>query len=249
VILDLATATWEEVAAADLARAVAILPLGATEAHGPHLPLGTDVIIAEAMARAGATRLSARGATVLLLPALALAPAPFAQAFPGTMGISPATMTAYIRSAGEILALHGTRRLALANGHLDPTHLGAVHKACAELVALDFRVAFPDLTRKPWALRLGEEFRSGACHAGRFETSIVLAARPELVRDSRRSLPANPSSLSDAIRAGIGNFHDAGGPRAYFGEPAQASVKEGRELIDALGAILEEAALPLLTDD
>jgi creatinine amidohydrolase len=111
------------------------------------------------------------------------------------------------------------------------------------------RVAFPDLTRKPWALRLGEEFRSGACHAGRFETSIVLAARPELVRDTRRSLPANPVSLSDAIRAGIGNFHDAGGPRAYFGEPAQASVKEGRELIDALGAILEEAALPLLTDD
>ena len=249
MILDLRTATWEEVAAADLARAIAILPLGATEAHGPHLPLGTDTIIAEAMARAGAERLSARGATVLVLPALALAPAPFAAAFPGTVSIAPATLTRYIVNTGETLAAHGTRRLSIANAHLDPMHLGAIHRACAELGDMEFRVAFPDLTRKPWALRLGDEFRSGACHAGRFETSIVLAERPDLVRDTRHELPANPHSLSDAIRAGKGNFHDAGGPRAYFGAPADATAEEGRMLVDALGAILEEAALPLLADD
>ena len=52
------------------------MPLGATEAHGPHLPLSTDVIIAEAMARAGAERLSRQGATVLVLPTVALTPAP-----------------------------------------------------------------------------------------------------------------------------------------------------------------------------
>jgi creatinine amidohydrolase len=186
---------------------------------------------------------------VLLLPALSYAPAPFAQAFPGTMGISPATLTACIRNAGEILAWHGTRRLAIANAHLDPLHLSAVHRACAELADLEMRVAFPDLTRKPWALRLGDEFRSGACHAGRFETSIVLAERPELVRESRHALPANPHSISDAIRAGKGNFHDAGGPRAYFGAPAEATAEEGRALVEALGSILEEAALPLLAPE
>jgi len=53
------------------ARTVAVLPTGAIEAHGPHLPLGTDVIIADAMARAGAERLAARGLHVLMLPPLA----------------------------------------------------------------------------------------------------------------------------------------------------------------------------------
>jgi creatinine amidohydrolase len=107
---------------------------------------------------------------------------------------------------------------------------------------LGFSIVFPDLTTKPWALRLGEEFRSGACHAGRFETSVVLAERPELVRDDiRAELPANPASLSRAIREGKTTFEAAGGPRAYFGWPADATAEEGRALIDALGGILEQA--------
>jgi creatinine amidohydrolase len=68
---------------------VAILPTGAMEAHGPHLPLSTDVIIAEAMARDGAARLAARGMEAVLLPALAWTPAPFAAGFPGTLSIRP----------------------------------------------------------------------------------------------------------------------------------------------------------------
>jgi creatinine amidohydrolase/Fe(II)-dependent formamide hydrolase-like protein len=56
----LATMTWTEVRALTAGRTVAILPTGAVEAHGPHLPLGTDIVIAEAMARAGAARLAAR---------------------------------------------------------------------------------------------------------------------------------------------------------------------------------------------
>jgi creatinine amidohydrolase len=249
VILDLATATWEEVAAADLTRAVAILPLGATEAHGPHLPLGTDVIIAEAMARAGATRLSARGATVLVLPALPLAPAPFAAGFAGTVGISPATLTALVTDTGRSLAAHDVRRLVLASAHLDPAHLGALHEAEQAILREELLIAvFPDLTRKPWATRLGEEFRSGACHAGRFEGSVVLARRPELVREEvARALAANPASLSRAIREGRTGFAEAGGPRAYFGDPAAATAEEGRATIAVLGDILAEAVLAALS--
>ncbi len=103
---------------------------------------------------------------------------------------------------------------------------------------------FPDLTRKPWALRLGEEFRSGACHAGRFEGSVVLADSPHLVREElRAALPANPVSLSLAIRDGKRSFEEAGGPQAYFGDPAAASAEEGRRTIAALGSILESAVL------
>ena len=88
----LASLTWPAVRDLPAARTVAVLPAGAIEAHGPHLPLGTDVIIAEAMARAGADLLAARGLHVLLLPALTMAPAPFAAAFAGTVD-APAEAT------------------------------------------------------------------------------------------------------------------------------------------------------------
>jgi len=103
-------------------------------------------------------------------------------------------------------------------------------------------VAFPNLAAKPWALRLSDEFRRGACHAGQFETSIVLAERPELVRDAAMAaLPPNPASLSRAIRDGKRSFEEAGGARAYFGSPAQATAEEGRATIEVLGLILDEA--------
>jgi len=65
-----------------------------------------------------------------------------------------------------------------------------------------------------------------------------------LVREAvRRALPANPRSLSEAIRAGQTTFEQAGGPRAYFGSPAEARADEGARTIEVLGAILEEAVL------
>jgi creatinine amidohydrolase len=245
----LQAATFEEVAALDRARAVAVVPLGATEAHGPHLPLSTDVIIADAMARSGAERLSRRGIPVLVVPTVALTPAPFAAAFAGTLGVRAATLAALLEDVADGLAAQGFTRIVVISAHLDPEHLGAVREAVETIEGDGLRVAFPDLTRRRWAARLGEEFLSGACHAGRFETSIVLAERPDLVRDLRRDLPPNPKSLSEAIRDGRATFAEAGGPRAYFGWPADATAEEGRTLVDALGAILEEAALSLLHDD
>jgi creatinine amidohydrolase len=245
----LQAATYEEVAALDRARAVAVVPLGATEAHGPHLPLSTDVIIADAMARAGAERLSRQGIPVLVLPTVALTPAPFAAAFAGTLGVRAATLAALLEDVADGLAAQGFTRIVVISAHLDPEHLAAVREAVETIEGDGLRIVFPDLTRRRWATRLGEEFLSGACHAGRFETSIVLAERPDLVRDVRRDLPPNPKSLSEAIRDGRATFAEAGGPRAYFGWPADATAEEGHTLVDALGGILEEAALSLLSDD
>ena len=75
--------TWEEARDAAGPDSVAILPVGAIEAHGPHLPLDTDIVIAQAMARERAARLAARGSRVVLLPALAYTSAGFAQRFAG----------------------------------------------------------------------------------------------------------------------------------------------------------------------
>lgn len=250
-IHELAELTWEEVRSLDRSRAVAVLPVGALEAHGPHLPLATDVVIAQAMARAGAARLAARGMEVVLLPALPFSAAPFGAAFPGTLSVGPDTVTALVLDLARELHRHGFAALAIANAHLDPTHLSSLAQAAER--ARDERllpVVMPDLTRKPWASRLGEEFRTGACHAGRYEGSMVLAERPELVRESLRvALPPVPASLSAAIRDGKHTFDEAGGPRAYFGWPAEASAGEGRERIDTLGGILAEAALAVLAPE
>jgi len=235
--------TWEEVAGCDKSRFVAILPLGATEAHGPHLPLATDVIIADAMATHAAHLLEAQGFEAVLLPSLAYTAAAYAAGFAGTLSLRPETETALLVDLGLALHRHGVRWLLCANAHLDPTHIGAI-RAAAELLHAQtgLSVIFPDVTRRPWAERLTSEFRSGACHAGCYEGSIVMASRPDLVRDSIRcALPENPASLSVAIRSGKTSFEEAGGPRAYFGAPAAASAEEGRATIAILGQILHEA--------
>jgi creatinine amidohydrolase len=242
---ELAQLTWEEVRDLDREHTLVVLPVGAIEAHGPHLPLDTDVVIATAMARAGAHKLARSDRVVLILPALAYTAASFGAAFHGTLSISPITVTALLVDVARSLSDQGFRLLALANVHLDPEHLTALNEA-VNVARADrlIPIVFPDLTRKPWGSRLGDEFRSGACHAGQFETSIVLCERADAVRDDvRQSLAPNPQSLSQAIKAGKRTFDAAGGPRAYFGDPAAATADEGARLVEALGSILEEAVL------
>jgi len=240
----LAAMTWPEVR--DLAgdRTVAVLPTGAIEAHGPHLPLATDVIIAEAMARTGGEYLSHRGFQVVLLPPLVMSAAPFAAEFPGTLNAPAEATTMIVAGIVRNLAAHGIHIIAIANAHHDPAHVEALRRAASELCAAVRHVVivFPDLTRRRWAARLTAEFQSGACHGGRYEGSIVLAERPDLVRtEVMAALVANPRSLVDAIRGGQATFTAAGGPDAFFGCPAEATPEEGRATIATLGAILADA--------
>jgi creatinine amidohydrolase len=244
-VRELGQLTWQEVGGTDRERVVAILPIGALEAHGPHLPLATDILIAEAMARTGAEKLAVRGMDILMLPALAYTPAPFAADFPGTLSLDPAALTAQIVGIADSLSRHDFDLLALANAHLDPTHLGGIRAAVEQIrQGRRMRIAFPDVTQRLWATRLTAEFRSGACHGGRYETSIVMALRPEWVKeDLRTQLPPNARSLTTAIAAGQKSFVEAGGPRAYFGSPGEATTAEGRSTIALLGAILEESVM------
>ena len=249
-VANLADMTWEDVRRLDAARTIPILPIGAMEAHGPHLPLATDVIIAESMARSGAAKLDARGVSVFVLPALSYTPADFAATFPGTFSMQAETVTAQLLDITRSLTRQGFPLLALANAHLDPANLRSIEEARYAAQAHDLlTIVFPDVSKKPWALRLTEEFKSGACHAGRYETSVVMAARPELVREEiRGGLPPNPASLSHAIRSGLKTFEEAEGPQAYFGYPADATAAEGEQTIDVLGTILEEAIMAELPE-
>lgn len=231
-------------------RVAALLPVGAVEAHGPHLPLDTDVVIARAAADAAVPGLRRLGLHPLVLPPLAYTAAPFAAAFPGTISIRPATVAALVRDVAASLERQGAELLVLANAHLDPAHLAALHRAAQAAPSGRGRpmpVVFPDITRKPWAPRLTPEFRSGACHAGRYETSVVMAFAPERVRDeARRRLPPRLVSLSAAARRGAADFDEAGVPDAYCGDPAAATPAEGRATVEVLGGIIVDAAAQAL---
>ena len=207
---------------------VAILPCGATEAHGPHLPLNTDVIISEGMATRALPALEERGIVAVILPALAYMPAEYAEAFPGTVTVGAATAKALMLDIARSLKAQGFACLALANSHFDPANVAMLREAVDEIRALGLPVAFPDFTRRKLAQTLTAEFQSGACHAGQYETSLIMAARPDLVDDAaRRHLRDNPASLTEAFRKGARTFEQAGGPDAYFGAPRSASAAEG----------------------
>ncbi len=134
------------------------------------------------------------------------------------------------------------------NSHFDPANV-AVLREVAESIARDvgLAVVFPDFTRRKLAEQLTPEFQSGACHAGQFEGSLVLASRPELVDDdARMQLPDNPTSLVAAFAKGAKTFEEAGGPQAYFGSPKGANSEEGVATFEKMSELLVAAIVASL---
>ncbi len=253
-VVELAHATWTDVRdlLARAPHAVVLVPVGATEAHGPHLPLGTDVIIAEGTTRRAAAALAARGRTVVRAPALAYSVTHYAGGFAGTAGVGEAAARAYVRDVCVGLGHAGFQRVVLVNAHLEPAHVAVLRDAAAEASAAaggTLCVAFADKTEKRFARTLTEEYKRGACHAGSYETSLVLAERPELVRDERRRLlPALPINLAHAMREGKRSFEESGAADAYFGDPAAATAEEGEwiyaRLVEMVVTVVEETWPP-----
>jgi len=242
-VQQLADLTYPEAEKA-LKGATVLWPIGAIEAHGPHLPLGTDAIISEEVARRAAEKLKEWKGTTVILPTLAVTPAKFAAAFAGTLSLSEGAAAAVVCDVAKSLDRHGAAKLVFVNVHFDPANLKALHAAAEALAAgVKLKVIFPDLTQKPWAGRLPDEFKKGGAHAGSFETSMVMAARAKAVRESERiGLTKVEVDLGAAIKGGARNFEDCGGPFAYFGDPAGASKEEGERCLDLLRDIIVEAA-------
>lgn len=224
---------------------VAILPCGAVEAHGPHLPLATDVIISEGMAARAVPLLEAAGIVALVLPSLAYAPAHYAEAFAGTISIGEESAKAVILDIARSLKAQGFACLAIANSHFDPANVAMLRAGVAAAGEDCAPIAFPDFTRRALAASLTEEFVSGACHAGQFETSLVLADRPDLV-GTHAGLTENPASLVAAFASGATTFAEAGGPEAYFGAPAAATAEEGHASAHIMAEALTTSVRALL---
>jgi creatinine amidohydrolase len=232
--------SWPKVKALSLGGAVALLPVGSTEAHGPHLPLSVDVIIAEEVCRRLSPRLSV---DTVMFPPSVYSLTEFAAPFSGTVSIPADTARALLVSVLKGIGASFSK-VAVINHHLEPAHFRLVHAAAKEAAAaVGAQIVVADHRREPTGPQLGDEFMHGGSHAGGYETSLMLAAAPALVDDvARRSLSALEVDLPARIKAGASNFLECGGPDAYFGDPSSASAAEGERLYaliveQAVGAI------------
>lgn len=239
---EFAKLTWPEARALFEKDPVALLPVGATEAHGPHLPLDTDVTIATAQARRAAEMIEDAGAPAFVMPPVSYTLAQFAFGFAGTITVRPTTLWNLVEDVVESLEQHGVRRVVLCNSHLELQHVKLLRnllKDHAQVTDRHAQLLFPDITRRRWASTLGDEFLSGECHAGRYEASIVMAADPASVReDERRALAPKEVGLVAKMLDGAKNFIEIGADAAWCGDPASATPEEGRELIEQLARIV-----------
>ncbi|HEY0374250.1 MAG TPA: creatininase family protein [Amnibacterium sp.] len=221
-----ATATAPQVATHLAAgRGVAILPFGALEQHGPHLPLATDTITAEAVAAALADRLDA-----LLLPAVPFGDTWNMSGYPGTVSLRPETVTAIAEDVGRGVAASGARLLVVVNGDWgNRAPLAVAARRLADVlptVVLDH----PGLDAAIDRVRESRPAAAGLAHAEEVETSLLLHLAPHLVGDERPAeYPDFPSDFG--VRPMRMHPFSASG---VFGDAGPATAAKGAALLDAV---------------
>ncbi|MDB4952911.1 MAG: Creatinine amidohydrolase [Myxococcales bacterium] len=224
---------------------IALVPIGSTEPHGPHLGLGTDVIISAAACVRACELFEKRGTMVgVIAPAVPYGVTDCAAGFSGAVSVPAEVLTPYLAAICDGLLASGVRHVCLVNNHLEPAHDAAVR---AVLAGREKKVSVACPLAKKWARTLSAEFKSGACHAGRYESSIVMFAAPEMVNESIRQVLANvPISLSEKLKEGVTTFQAMGMELAYAGDPSAASVAEGEQLTQKLAEMVVGEVLEAL---
>ena len=255
-MIRLAERPWP--AAARLARdprSVVLLPLGAVEQHGPHLPLLVDWLGAEELARRVAPHLQRAGWRPILLPGLPYGASPLARGFAGTISLSSRTLVAVASEILDALAAQGFRRFVLTNYQADPEHLAAMAKIKRRVERRRrARVSFAGFAPSRRSQRAMTDARvtrllrsprpQAEWHSGEMETSVVLAVRPRLVRARvARRLAPHWIDVRRALAAGktFGEM-DASG-RGYFGWPAAARASTGRRALALRARLIARVVL------
>jgi creatinine amidohydrolase len=247
---DWAEMTWEDFAGANPSW-VAVLPVAAIEQHGPHLPLGTDAFIVEAYL-AHVRKLLPEALNATFLPLQAVGTSHEHRAFTGTLSLAPETLIRALTDIAESVHHAGLRKLVFANGH-------GGNVAALDLVALDLRARLNMLAvpcsfsrfGHPDGLFAPDEVAYGI-HGGDVETSIMLAARPDLVRKelAKNFVPASAAMEREfkQLRAGepvgFGWMSQDLNPSGAIGDATLATAAKGEATL-AYGA---RAFVELLED-
>jgi creatinine amidohydrolase len=240
------TMSAAEIAAADTSEWIAVLPLGATEQHGPHLPAETDAIIAEAIARRLAIAVAGR-LQVTVLPTEKIGYSPEHLDFPATRSLAFDEAIRRWIGIGETLAGQGIRKLLLLNAHGGNSPLMTI--VATELRGrCDMLCVATSWTRHLAGAPVGEREREIGIHGGEIETSVMLALAPERVAMDKAADFAN-------AQAGFAKDYKllrAYGPHAFgwkiqdlnpagaTGNAAAASAETGEKLLQIAVASLVE---------
>ncbi len=171
--MHLSDATWTDADGVDTD--LALLPVGSTEQHGPHAPLGTDWLNAEAVADAGA---AAYDGEVVVAPPIPVGVSEEHRQFTGTLWVSEDTFRQYVRETVASLAHHGWNRVIIVNGH--GGNVAALREVAGTITRHDDAYAVPFT----WFEAVGDH-RTDMGHAGPLETAFLRHTRPELVHEDR----------------------------------------------------------------
>jgi len=216
---------FEELTSADVARMrkkpIVILPVGAVEQHGPHLPLGSDLVQPLHVLERVAKRTGA-----LLAPPIPYGLVQTSRPFPGSLSVSFDALHGYVRDVLSEFVRNGFRRIVVVSGHAEGTHMAALRTAAKEVVDRE-RADITVLSDYDFVY---DAFREeGEGHAGKIETSRLLAQRPDLVKGrARKGVNRIPKHavVRDARRHWSGVTGDPGKASAELGQRVDRIVEE-----------------------
>jgi len=225
----LAAEAWPDLESYFESESLAIVPLGSTEQHGPHLPEGTDHLIAEGFAREAASRTG-----YLCTPTINVGVSPHHRQFPGTMWVDPPAFRDYVESFSRNLAYHGIDRIVYVNAHGgNVEHLREVGRRLHEdevafAVEWMWDESIPEL--------VDELFEQNGPHGGPKETALIQYIESDLVHEDRLE-DARDSGVPDIEAAettqfGARTFYDAAdnSENGVFGDQTDATAQKGEEL-------------------
>jgi creatinine amidohydrolase len=207
---------WPDVPVA----ATVLVPVGSLEQHGPHLPLDTDTVIANAVAEAAAARLAAGGPSVLVAPTIPIGASGEHQAFPGTVSIGHEALRAVLVEIVRSLSTWAGRTV-FVNGH--GGNVPTLRDALAQMRAEGHDVAWV-----PCAFESAID-----AHAGRDETSVMLHLAPARVTMSR-AVQGRMEPLSELLPELIAHGVRRVSPNGVLGDPTGADVARGEALLRRL---------------
>lgn len=217
--------TWEEIGRLPVQRGsdAVILPVGATEQHGPHLGTAMDSVLAEKLCSAVSVRTQ--------VPVLPLLPygcsLGHSRRWPGTIALSPQTMISLVTEIGDWVHASGFHRLLLVNSHV--TNAAPLRCALEVLRSRYDDLAVAVINTATLSPRVARAFSADAAdwHANAAETSLMLAVAPELVRTRKIRSADDPDRTKDLVFAHPVNRTSKNG---VTGSPSRASLPHGRRL-------------------
>ena len=225
--MNLPESTWAETAAAETD--LAVLPVGSTEQHGPHAPLGTDFFAAEAVAHAG---VEAAEHEALVGPTIPIGIAEEHRHFAGTLWVSPDTFRAYVRETCTAMASHGWDRIVIVNGH--GGNVAALRELCGRVTRdeVAYTVPFTWFDAVTPA-DLPSDVTMG--HGGPMETSLIRTLHPALVEtDQFAEAAAGAASQWGEWQSGTNLTYDSAAfsESGVVGDPGDSSPELGEALLE-----------------